>query len=47
MNNNDLPRRDAERELSPLKKAADAIELDTSKLTIDEQVAKVVALAKK
>jgi len=40
-------KRDAERELSPLKKAADAIELDTSKLTIDEQVAKVVALARK
>jgi cytidylate kinase len=40
-------RRDSERELSPLRKASDAIELDTSKLTIEEQVEKVVALAKK
>ncbi|MFI5264818.1 MAG: (d)CMP kinase, partial [Candidatus Kapaibacterium sp.] len=40
-------RRDSERELSPLKKANDAVELDTSKLTIDEQVGKVVSLAKK
>jgi cytidylate kinase len=39
-------KRDAQRELSPLKKAVDAIELDTSKLTIDEQVEKVVALAR-
>ena len=39
-------KRDSERELSPLKKAADAIELDTSKLTFDEQVEKVVVLAK-
>ena len=39
-------KRDSERELSPLKKAADAIELDTSKLTFDEQVEKVVELAK-
>ena len=40
-------RRDSERELSPLRKANDAIELDTSKLTIDEQVARVVELAKR
>jgi len=38
-------KRDAERELSPLRKATDAIELDTSKLTIDQQVQKVVNLA--
>ncbi|MFI5264835.1 MAG: (d)CMP kinase, partial [Candidatus Kapaibacterium sp.] len=43
----DRDRRDSERELSPLRKAADAIELDTSKLTIEEQVEKVVKLAKK
>ena len=40
-------KRDAERELSPLRKAEDAIELDTSKLSIAEQVEKVVSLAKK
>ncbi len=40
-------KRDSEREHSPLKKAADAIELDTSKLTFDEQVEKVVELARK
>jgi cytidylate kinase len=40
-------RRDSERELSPLKKASDAVELDTSKLNVDEQVEKVVVLAKK
>jgi cytidylate kinase len=39
-------KRDAERELSPLRKADDAIELDTSKLTISEQVDKVVKLAR-
>ena len=39
-------KRDSERELSPLKKAADAIELDTSKLTFDEQVERVVELAR-
>ncbi|MEP7235207.1 MAG: (d)CMP kinase [Ignavibacteriota bacterium] len=39
--------RDSEREHSPLKKAHDAIELDTSTMTIDEQVMKVVALAGK
>ena len=38
-------RRDSERELSPLKRAADAIELDTSGMTIDEQVENVVRLA--
>lgn len=39
-------RRDRERVLSPLRKADDAIELDTTDLTIDGQVEKVVALAK-
>ena len=43
----DRDRRDSERELSPLRKAQDAIELDTSKLTLEEQVGKVVTLAKK
>ncbi len=40
-------RRDSERELSPLRKASDAIELDTSKLKVGEQIEKVVDLAKK
>ena len=39
-------RRDRERTLSPLTKADDAIELDTTNLTIDGQVEKVVELAK-
>jgi len=39
-------KRDSERELSPLKKAVDATRLDTSKLTFDEQVEKVVELAR-
>lgn len=39
-------RRDRERTLSPLTKADDAIELDTTDLTIDGQVEKVVELAK-
>lgn len=38
-------RRDMERENSPLRKADDAIELDTSNITFDEQVAKIVELA--
>ena len=40
-------RRDSEREYSPLKKGNDAVELDTSKLTIEEQVEMVVKLSKK
>lgn len=40
-------KRDTERALSPLKKAADAVEIDTSNLTIDEQVTKIVELANK
>jgi CMP/dCMP kinase len=38
---------DSSREESPLRKAPDAIELDTSELTIDEQVAFVVDHARK
>jgi CMP/dCMP kinase len=40
-------RKDSTREISPLKKAADAIELDTSNLTIDGQVDFIVTRAKK
>ena len=36
---------DSEREVAPLKRAPDAIELDTSDLSIGEQVARIVALA--
>lgn len=39
-------RRDSTRKASPLRKAEDAVELDTSSLTIDEQVQFVVARAK-
>ncbi|RST73674.1 (d)CMP kinase [Siminovitchia acidinfaciens] len=37
---------DTEREISPLKKADDAIEIDTSSLSIEDVVARVVALAR-
>jgi CMP/dCMP kinase len=40
-------KRDRERTISPLSKAPDAVELDTSYLTIDGQVEKVVELAQK
>ncbi len=40
-------RKDSTRDISPLKKASDAVELDTSDLTIDEQVDIIVALANK
>jgi len=40
-------RKDTTRDASPLVKAPDAIEVDTSKMTIDEQVNTVVELAKK
>lgn len=43
----DRDKRDSERKLSPLRKAEDAIELDTTSLGIEEQVAKVVVLARK
>ncbi len=38
--------RDAGRAVSPLRQAADAVELDTTGLGIDEQVARVVALVR-
>jgi cytidylate kinase len=38
-------RRDSEREASPLKKADDAVEFDTSGLSIDEVVSRLAALA--
>ncbi|MBN1397136.1 MAG: (d)CMP kinase [Bacteroidetes bacterium] len=40
-------RKDSTRDISPLKKASDAVELDTSDLTIGEQVDFIAALAKK
>ncbi len=40
-------RKDSTREISPLKKAPDAIELDTSNLTIEEQVDFIVTRANK
>jgi CMP/dCMP kinase len=36
---------DSERAIAPLKKAADAVELDTSRLAFEEQVERIVALA--
>jgi len=39
-------RRDSTREDSPLRRAEDAVELDTTGLTIEEQVAEVVRLAR-
>jgi|SRR5579883_1552257 len=39
-------KRDRERAISPLRKAADAIEVDTTNLTIDGQVERVLELAK-
>lgn len=38
--------KDSHRQVSPLKQAQDAISLDTTNLTIDQVVAKIVALAK-
>jgi cytidylate kinase len=37
-------KQDMEREIAPLKKASDAIEIDTSHMTIDEVVAKIEGL---
>ena len=37
-------RRDSEREVAPLRKAADAVEIDTSALTLDDVVDAVVAI---
>jgi cytidylate kinase len=39
-------KRDTEREISPLKKAPDAIEIDTSTLSFDEQVGMIADLAR-
>ena len=39
--------KDSHREISPLKKADDAIELDTTNLTIDEVVAKITGIIQK
>jgi cytidylate kinase len=41
----DRDERDSQRAVSPLKPAADAAILDTTKLTIDEVVARVLELA--
>jgi cytidylate kinase len=38
-------RRDSEREVAPLRRALDAVEVDTSELTLDEVVDLVVAIA--
>jgi cytidylate kinase len=40
-------RRDSEREVAPLRQAADAVEVDTSALTLDEVVAAVVAIVER
>lgn len=37
-------KRDSEREIAPLKKAPDAVEIDTTNLTIDEVVQKILTL---
>ncbi len=42
----DRDRNDSERENSPLQKAVDAIEIDTSHLTIEQQVSRIVDLAR-
>ena len=41
---NERDRRDSEREVAPLRKAEDAVEVDTSGLTLDEVVDAVVAV---
>lgn len=38
---------DSNREISPLRKAADAIELDNTHMTIEQQLAKALELVKK
>lgn len=38
---------DSSREFSPLKKAEDAIEIDTTEMTIDEQVSKIIEIVNK
>ncbi|MFM8568813.1 MAG: (d)CMP kinase, partial [Candidatus Kapaibacterium sp.] len=39
-------RKDSTRSVSPLTKAVDAIEIDTSDLSIDEQVQRILSLAR-
>ena len=39
-------RRDSEREVAPLRRADDAVEVDTSELTLDEVVDAVVGVVK-
>lgn len=43
---NERDRQDSERMIAPLRKAPDAIEIDTSLLTIDEQTEKILTLAR-
>ena len=38
--------RDANRAVAPLRPAADAVVMDTTRLTLDEQVEQIVALAR-
>ena len=38
--------RDSEREVAPLRSAADAVEIDTSELTLDEVVDAVVGVVR-
>ncbi|EGF34447.1 cytidylate kinase, partial [Lacticaseibacillus rhamnosus MTCC 5462] len=37
-------RKDSQRKVSPLRQAADAIRIDTTRMTIEEVVAKILAL---
>ncbi|WP_204122436.1 (d)CMP kinase [Lacticaseibacillus mingshuiensis] len=39
-------RKDSSRAVSPLRKAADAVEIDSSNMTIDEEVAEILTLVK-
>ena len=39
--------RDMHREVSPLKQAEDAILVDTSEMTVDEVIEKIISLCKK
>ena len=40
-------RKDSTRAVSPLRKAADAVEIDSTQMTIDEEVAEIIALVSK
>ena len=35
---------DSSREISPLRKAEDAVEVDTSQMTIDDQVSRIIEI---